>query len=582
MVVVVIISVIAAVVLPKILRSIGGDGKAVTKQASLESQQLAVDPSRETTAQTEPRKRGAPPIIEDARIRVELEAREQRVGMEVFTRFEARYAGDFTLRMADGDEGPLEFTVFLPLDTAEDLSLVLQGAGHEGEPEPEELFIDHRAVTWVGTLPKPGSGSEENRITARLSFTARGQERFVYRLPPARRLQHFAMSLVSKNFPLQATAKGALLPKRSAEKRLEWEYKNLVSERPIIVALPGAHSPLGRVMFLLKLVGLAVLLFGAGFWYLSEVKEPGCLDSFRWGHFLLLALTYSLFFAVYAILGFKGVAPLTSLLVAGALSMPLLMLHVSAIMGKGFTLTYTLPLAAFTIGMVVNGVYGEEWQSYVYIGGAFVVVAYLTLSYPTLARKREARMRRREAKLAEDVRKLDGPAAEARRVFADAFAALGSRDAAQHADLRKSIEEGQERLAEQLRTYETLEAEQLRIQHADNEVERRYVFFSLERSVHGLGHALPSHAHALRESVDELLRARASMQASHPRQEGVLHCAACGHGWEGSPFCPSCGKAAPEALDCGSCGAVLQLLRHLIDEAKEADELHCLSCGDVL
>ena len=335
-------------------------------------------------------------------------------------------------------------------------------------------------------------------------------------------------------------------------------------------------------MFLMKLGGIAVLLFGAGFWYLSEVREPGCLDDFRLWHFLMLAVTYSLFFVVYAVLGFKGVGPLTSLLVAGVLSMPLLMLHVSAIMGKGFALTYTLPLAAFTIGMVVNGVYGDLWQSYVYVGGAFFVVAYLTLSAPTLARKRELRMRRREAKLGEDLRELDEPAAKARRVFEEALADLGKRSAPQHKDLRTSIEESQERLAEQLRSYETLEAEQLRMEHAGSESERRYTFHSLKRSVHELVHALPSHAQALRASVDELLHARTSLKASRPKQEGVLHCIACGHGWEGSEYCPACGKAAPEALDCGSCGEVFQLPRHLVAEEMVEDELHCLACGDAL
>ena len=55
-------------------------------------------------------------------------------------------------------------------------------------------------------------------------------------------------------------------------------------------------SPTGRAILFLRLAGLAVLLFGLGFIYLNDLKEPGRLDSFRWGHFLLLALTYSLFF----------------------------------------------------------------------------------------------------------------------------------------------------------------------------------------------------------------------------------------------------------------------------------------------
>jgi len=36
------------------------------------------------------------------------------------------------------------------------------------------------------------------------------------------------------------------------------------------------------------LVGLALLVFGAGFWYLSEGYGPGMLDEFGWLQFLLL------------------------------------------------------------------------------------------------------------------------------------------------------------------------------------------------------------------------------------------------------------------------------------------------------
>ena len=49
---------------------------------------------------------------------------------------------------------------------------------------------------------------------------------------------------------------------------------------------------------LFRFVGLAVLLFGAGFWYLSEQHKPGALNGFRWSHFLLLATIYSLFFVI--------------------------------------------------------------------------------------------------------------------------------------------------------------------------------------------------------------------------------------------------------------------------------------------
>ena len=61
--------------------------------------------------------------------------------------------------------------------------------------------------------------------------------------------------------------------------RLVWDFENLITDRKIIVELPGTLSPIGRIILLSKLAGFAVLLFGAGFLYMSELSQPGRLDG---------------------------------------------------------------------------------------------------------------------------------------------------------------------------------------------------------------------------------------------------------------------------------------------------------------
>ncbi|MEO6595896.1 MAG: prepilin-type N-terminal cleavage/methylation domain-containing protein [Planctomycetota bacterium] len=83
---------------------------------------------------------------------------------------------------------------------------------------------------------------------------------------------------------------------------------------------------LTMVDLMLRLAGVAVLLFGAGFWYMVELHEAGRLDQFRLGHFLP-ALNYSLFFAVFAVLGSREVNARVAVTVAALVSYALLALH---------------------------------------------------------------------------------------------------------------------------------------------------------------------------------------------------------------------------------------------------------------
>ncbi|MCB0069089.1 MAG: prepilin-type N-terminal cleavage/methylation domain-containing protein, partial [Caldilineaceae bacterium] len=72
--------------------------------------------------------------------------------------------------------------------------------------------------------------------------------------------------------------------------------------RGLDAAAQAPEPPPSPAAQLVRRAGLAVLLFGAGFWYLAELRRPGCLDRFRLGQFLLLALTFSLFFVAFAVL----------------------------------------------------------------------------------------------------------------------------------------------------------------------------------------------------------------------------------------------------------------------------------------
>lgn len=201
-----------------------------------------------------------------------------------------------------------------------------------------------------------------------VSYVAQGRDAFVYDAVGGGRKRSGAVRFtLSYQGARPVVAPSSLQPSEVGPGVMTWRFSDLISEKPIRVELPAGSSPLGRLILLCQLAGLAVLLFGAGFWYLSEGQRPGGLDHFRLGHFLLVALTYSLFFVVFAVVGYRGSLAAALLLGAGT-SLPLLLLHTSRTSGWPFALHRGLPLSLFSLGCVVLGVYLEDQRAYVLMG----------------------------------------------------------------------------------------------------------------------------------------------------------------------------------------------------------------------
>ena len=129
-----------------------------------------------------------------------------------------------------------------------------------------------------------------------------------------------------------------------------------------LVDLPGAESALGRLVVLVRFMALSLLLFGAGFWYMTEQRFPGALENFRWGHFLLLATNYLLFFLIFAVVIYQGhTSLLIALLIAAAGSVPLLATHLARIEhGRLNPTLLTLHRIASGLGLGVGDLFREE------------------------------------------------------------------------------------------------------------------------------------------------------------------------------------------------------------------------------
>ncbi len=345
----------------------------------------------------------------------------------------------------------------------------------------------------------------------------------------------------------------------------------------------AAAAEISLVARLVQLAGVAVLLFGAGFWYLVELHEAGRLDRFRLGHFLLLATTYSLFFAVFAVLGSHAVDAWLAVTIAALVSYPLLVLHVATIVDVRFACVSALPLAVLTTGIAVNGVYGGEVRSFVYLGMVCGVVAVLTITHPLLARGRERRRAHLEAALDAAVAALAAEAAAARAVVATARGRLELQDPVELGGVREWVERRLAAVTTELGRHERMMLLADAMRGATALRERAGQCAQGQVLAVRLRVQLPQARAALEAALVALAEHRASeATAAVPGPAPDSHCMACGHACaKGSRFCPGCGAVCAEARACRRCDTITRLPRHLLTAIDGAlPPTHCHGCGE--
>jgi hypothetical protein len=578
-VVVAILSIVSAFVIPFLLRSLGPKEDDFRVRPAEQAAQV-------TPEEAPPPLAGVLPDLDRTELQIQLSVTHHRVGMAVYTRYTARLQGRLLARHPPDGSSAVRLEVPFPRGTVEARDVFLHFSTPAGRREPEGVTYGLDGIRWIGALP-------EDPTVVEVEFVTQGREVFEYNLPAARRARSVEVDLQIEGVSRFLVPDRSLQPTSDEGTRLRWQFRNLVAHRPIIVDLPGAQSPLGRAMRLFKLMGLAVLLFGAGFWHLSELRAPGALDSFRWGHFLLVALTYSTFFVVFSVLGFHGqVSIATSLAVAAAVSLPLLVLHVWRISSAAFALWYVLPLAVFTLALVVNGVYGGALRDYVFVAAAVLVTAFGTLTYPnwsagravyaqqmeTLHRQQEE-VRRMEPSLETAERLLEvleGIKQDARNARAKAEEVLVSAEDPPSMSWERGHVAADMRVVEELLAKCNQLGKRMQKLHKKYDPEHREELDAVLREARWVEQRLPEAIRSLRASV-EGLATRRQRTAATPAE--AAHCIACGHRVSVTPYCPQCGTRQPRTISCPRCQQVLLLPVHLM--AQEADvPLHCVACGE--
>ncbi|MEK7484752.1 MAG: type II secretion system protein [Planctomycetota bacterium] len=576
LVVVVIFAVISGLLLPSLIK------------ARDESRKEAQD-VREKTAQTksggesdnQPFKLplGILPIIESLNLTMKLSSSNHRLGMEVYTRYEVSCEGTLTFRHPGDEDKPVLLAIPFPhgVTEARDVKLMLTLGTNAKPIEPDNVLYNQSGIFWSGTIPKDTS------INASINFLATGREHFIYVLPLSRQMREIKLNLYLSGVEKPIIPDNALQPTKRIDHQLSWEFKNLVTNRSIVIEIPGASTPLGKVMLLFRLMAVALLLFGAGLWYLSEQQKPGLLENFRLGHFFLLALTYSLFFIIFSVLGFHGKLSATEIMAISALfSIPLLILHVSRIVGFKFAILRMFPLTLFTLAMVINGVYGEEMRDYIFIAGTILVISYVTLTYDQWAIHRESYHKQKKSVIEEEKKalwtKLNSEIGElvvkAERLVEESKLLLQSSDLEKMESLKHQINKEQKYVLESLKGYEDLSTRlsYLLKNNYDYPSQSKYFQTDMKRFQENLQSAFNS-----LQTV--ILNSKENKKTTALQTKEKVFCTFCGKSGAQTPFCQECGTPRSQLLNCKDCHSQLLVPVHLLDQKKRSGSLYCNHCG---
>ncbi len=386
MIVVVIIGILAGLVVPALL------GKSYKKSDTAVREPAQTPKPVEKAAEPE----AVLPETVSAQLKIHLAAKSVIRQQKVYMVFDASFQGIYTF-VNKKDQQRIRLYFPFPESTTQAKDVMLRIRYDSGDwTEPEGISYTLSGIRWIGMLEKNKS------LSAEIRYNAQGYDRYVYDGPGSGRAGLLKIDMFLDGLTSEFIPEEALQPTKTEQGHLIWDIRNLISGRKIVVELPGTMSPTGRLMLFLRLAALAVFLFGLGFSYLNDLEGPGRLDHFRFGHFLLLATTYSLFFVIFTALQMeKEMNPYLCLLISGGLSVPLLMIHVSRFWGRRFAVRAILPLAVFTLAVVVNGVYGGEYRIFIYIGLIVAAAAFFTMTYSTWIEKRKQHREEKQKQLKE-------------------------------------------------------------------------------------------------------------------------------------------------------------------------------------
>jgi prepilin-type N-terminal cleavage/methylation domain-containing protein len=581
LVVVFIVAIVSALLMPSISNSV-----RKTRSSSMIEQQQRAQPTGGPSVLAED---SILPVFDTLDASLLARGEYERDGTRIEAYFEVE--GSTTFRLHHNESKVMTASVVLPLPgpVLEVKNMILETRNDPAMAyhEPSDVRYSAFGATWIPEIA-PGEF-----IEGRLIFATLGTGSLRYEFPKADQLRNVRVKIDVSALSAHAADKTTMRPSSAIEGIYEWNFKNLVSTRAAGIRFREELTPAGRVIALLKLLPVAVFLFGIGFLYLSEQYKPGHLDSFRWGHFLLLALTFSMFFVTYGTLGLhSSLPPLASGAIALAISLSLLTLHVARIVNMRFAIQRGLPLALLSLFVVLNHVYGGIIRPYFYLICSILIVSHLTITYRTWVRERDNRRQEKQSEQRERRQKLEdhffkgiteGLLLQAAQLDARAAIAGDVHSGEAAAMSRARVEEGRRALQQVVEEASALSSRLSSIKPSMDGTLFNDSSKSFEQDLDEFKHRFESVMHALETANSGLSSQRAALsddrKNNQPAKNGHGFCLYCGETSGGGKYCQQCGIANPVRTVCVNCGDEFPIPGHLIQPLEENLQVYCMACG---
>ncbi len=575
MVVVAIIAIISAIIIPNVLKSLDKSEKTTAPSAKPRKAAQLSDHAFKNV-----------PIIHSAMLDMTLVPEYRRAGMDVFTQYQVRCDGQIRFSASPDQQPPI--ALFIPFPKgALDVRDIRMEIKHLPDSQPlsaNDIVYDQSGLLWQN------KGGQKGAFEADISFSAMGRGKLIYYPPPAEKLDSLDIRLAIKGAEAWDIPFDAIQPTERNQEGVRWQINRIKTHRPIALELPAGQSPLGKVALLFRLTGLAVLLFGCGFWYLTELYQPGQLKNFRLGHFLLLALNYSLYYVVFTVVSFQAdLHWLYAVLIAGACAAPLLVVHVAKVTDLRFAVVYLIPLVVFTIALVTNGVYGGTVRDYLFIGGAVLFMGFFTLTYNRWNHKRSTYKQKRmqlahqrwnslrlrltdelAPKIAE-LQTMDDQAAVILNESADKLSSIGLYRLKEARNPIETLIRNRDALAETLSHFGEMSAETGGFIKAGMDKTPEY-----DRRIDALAQQAETALKEIRDAIALTESRRPPEDDPNADEAAQTYCQVCGEHVFAGAFCQACGVRLPVKRTCGHCRQTTLLPPH---GPYMNQTVYCRACG---
>ncbi|MBK04167.1 MAG: hypothetical protein CL932_05295 [Deltaproteobacteria bacterium] len=434
MVVVAILSVLAAIVVTATLRLVNRNKKltkSVKKTTAVAQLALQVRRIRRKDGRWVAG-RVVSTAVQSTKVDAALKVHYVLERAKVVPVYHADFQGRYTLLNAS--KKPLRAVVYFPFPrgagTFSDIQFLVTP---KQSPSSRPTTQNTHTTTYVS--PKYGlditpSGVQWSRhfapeeiIKVKIRYKVRGRDLYRYRIAPGKK-RAFSFKLkvegVDPDIPsqaLQPSNSQRLLSQQNISNLFTWSFQDFLSTEDIIVKFPPQFSKYYRYGLLGRLGGIALLFFAIFFWFFGERQKP---DTITRTNFFLLLLCFASFFPMLIFLEEH-----TGLYKAFSISLItacfLTTYHTSTFMGWRWAFKMSLPFQLFfTVGFTF-AVLLPTYRPLAFTIGAVLLVAFIIVYH---ARYQKERAEREALEEEERIRTEEAQREEAKRLEASRLARL--------------------------------------------------------------------------------------------------------------------------------------------------------------